>query len=362
MTQWIIHAPVDGSRVAATGRGASQARVKRMKAGVPLVVIMPVFEDRESASLLMKDLARHCPTQPFIVAVEDGSLRNPLQASDIAAAGLQGEVLYLTRNMGHQRAIATGLAYASAHYNPLAAIVMDSDGEDRPEAIGDLLARLDKGDVDAVVAQRRRRSESLQFRIFYIFYRLVFQIFTGRTIRFGNFTALSQTGAKRLSAMHEMWVHFAASIMTSRLRVAAVPIDRGKRYAGTSTMNFFSLTLHGMRSMMVFAEDVLIRVGTFCALLAVGTVGLMIAAISLKLFGVATPGWFTTASGILFVILLQAGILTFVTLMISGIVRSAPPVTRAELDRLIDRVESTVKVSSRIPLPQMALTVGAFPG
>ena len=310
-----------------------------------LLVVMPIYEDRESACLLMKDLAKFCPTAPFIVAVEDGSLRNPLQPSDIAAAGLEGEVIYLARNMGHQRAIATGLAYASLYHKPTAAVVMDSDGEDRPEAISALLERLQQGNFDAVVAQRRRRSESLQFRTFYIVYRFVFLLLTGRTIRFGNFTALSGLAVKRLASMQELWVHFAASLMTSRLRVGAVPTDRGKRYAGKSTMNFFSLTLHGMRSMMVFAEDVLIRVGTFCALLAVGAIVLMFSTVILKLAGIATPGWFSTASGILLIILLQAGILTFVTLMISGIVKSAPPITRADLEHLIDRVERTaVKV------------------
>jgi len=317
-----------------------------MSMGKALVVVMPIYEDRESASLLMKDLKLHCPTRPFIVAVEDGSVHNPLQPADVSAAGLEGEVIYLARNMGHQRAIATGLSYTSIHHRPAAVVVMDSDGEDQPQAICRLLDRLQEGDVDAVVAQRRKRSESLQFRAFYMFYRLVFSILTGRAIRFGNFTVLSGVATKRMASMQELWVHFAASLMTSRLRVAEVPTDRGSRHAGRSSMNFFSLSLHGMRSMMVFAEDVLIRVGTFCVLLAVGAVGLLVATVGLKMAGIATPGWFSTASGILFIILLQAGILTFVTLMISGIVKSAPPITRTELDHLIDRVEYAVPVAA----------------
>jgi hypothetical protein len=337
-------------------RQQGQQRTNRMlKPFHELIVVMPIFEDRESASLLVRDLAKCCTPAPYIIAVEDGSMHSPYLASDIAGSGLSGEVLYLARNMGHQRAIATGMMYVAQCYEVGALVVMDSDGEDRPDAIVDLQKRLAVGDVDVVVAERRKRSESLKFRLFYVLYRLLFQLLTGRTIRFGNFTVLSDRAVRRLASMQELWVHFAASLMTSRLRVAPIPTDRGKRYTGQSSMNYVALTLHGMRSLMVFAEDVLIRVGAFCALLALGAVGLMLTAICLKVAGIATPGWFSTVLGILFIIFLQAGILTFVTLMISGIVKSAPPIARTGLDQLIDRVERTVPMATSVaPLTAQA--------
>ena len=104
-------------------------------------------------------------------------------------------------------------------------------------------------------------------------------------------------------------------------------------------MNFVSLALHGLRSMMVFAEDVLVRVGLFCALLATLALGLLVTAVGLKVSGFATPGWFTAAAGLLILILMQAGVLTFVTLMISGMNRGAAPVSNAALDGIIDHIE-----------------------
>lgn len=306
-----------------------------------LIIVMPVYEDRKSARQLLKDLAEGKTVAPFIVAVEDGSVRDPLQPEDISEAGLDGEVLYLARNMGHQRAIATGIAHVAMNHEPETVIVMDSDGEDVPQAVPGLISELAAGPYDAVMAQRRKRSESFKFRAFYAVYKLLFQILTGRAIGFGNFSALTGAGVKRLAAMQELWVHYAASIMTSRLRVGAVPTDRGHRYAGTPHMNFVALTLHGMRSIMVFAEDVLVRVGLSCVAMAVAAVSLIGAATMLKLVGFATPGWFSTASGILIIIVLQAGILTFVTLMVAGLVKSSPPITRAHLDQLIARVGRT---------------------
>jgi len=104
-------------------------------------------------------------------------------------------------------------------------------------------------------------------------------------------------------------------------------------------MNFVSLILHGMRSIMVFADDVLVRICVFCiGLVAVSVLLLALSAV-LKLADMATPGWFSTAWGILVIILLQAGMLSFITLMVSGTIKGATPMQRTELDLLIDWVE-----------------------
>lgn len=306
------------------------------------VIVMPVFEDRESTRILLRDVAASAGIgTPYVVVVEDGSLRDPVVAADISGAGLQGEVLHLARNMGHQRAIATGLAHVAQAHPGATVVVMDADGEDEATAIAVLLAELAGSGADAVVAERRRRSETLTFRCFYVLYRFFFQMVTGRTIRFGNFAAISAGAVQRLVVMPELWLHFASSLIVSRMRIASVPTDRGRRYAGTSRMNFVSLLLHGMRSMMVFAEDVVVRVGAVCALLAASSGILLTVSAILKILGIATPGWYSTASGILVVIMLQAGILAFLMLMVTGATRSGPPVLRAPLELLIARVERT---------------------
>lgn len=310
----------------------------------PVVIVMPVYEDCESAKLLLRELADVLPAPPYVVAVEDGSVREPLQIGDITNAGLTGEVLYLIRNMGHQRAIAVGVSYVASHLETESLIVMDSDGEDTPQSIPALLEQLRRGDIDAVFARRRKRTETLKFRAFYTVYKLIFKLLTGRTIAFGNFSALGPTAIRRIAAMQEAWVHYAASLLVSRLRIGEVPTDRGRRYAGKPHMNFTSLSLHGLRSIMVFAEDVLVRVGLFSIVVAVASVGMLGAAVVLKIIGYATPGWFSTAVGLLLIMMLQAGVLTFVTLMVSGFVKSGPPLTKAQLDQLIARIDKSSRV------------------
>jgi hypothetical protein len=302
--------------------------------------MMPVYEDRESATQLLSNLSSICTPPPTVVVVEDGS-GEPVQVSDLESAGLEGAVVYLARNMGHQRAVAAGLCYIASHFEPSAVVVMDSDGEDVPDVIPTLIETLSAGRADVVVAKRRQRSESWQFRAFYTVYRRLFSLLTGRRIRFGNFLALSPRALRRLAAMQETWVHFPASIIVSRLKVASIPADRGTRYAGRSKMNLVSLCLHGMRSMMVFAEDVLIRVALFAVAVICLDLFLLGVAALLKVVGLATPGWFSVSSGILVVILLQAGILSFVTLMIAGVVKSAAPVRLSDLEAVIEKVEFT---------------------
>jgi hypothetical protein len=288
----------------------------------PLVIVTPVYEDLEASTRLFREFNSVLGREVFVVAVDDGSVRQPLGPDGIVAAGLDGVVLKLKRNVGHQRAIAVGLGYVADRLRGVEHIVvMDSDGEDTPFSIKELIGELERPDVDVVVAERRSRVETFRFRMFYVFYKFLFGLLTGCRINFGNFMALKPRALKRLISMQELWIHVAACVLTSRLRIATCALDRGPRYAGRSRMNFVGLVLHGFKGVMVFAEDVLVRVGIGCALLAAFSVVSVVVAITLKLFEFATPGWFSIALGILLLVFLQTGALTLMTLMLTGVVR-----------------------------------------
>ena len=289
-------------------------------------VVMPVYEDREASARLMKNLREEYGDAVSVVAIDDGSVREPMDASVLDEAEIKGVVIRLRRNVGHQRAIAIGLNYVADHMpDCLCTIVMDSDGEDTPESIRELVVPLQSPDVDVVVAERKSRVESWRFKAFYVVYKALFQLLSGRKISFGNFMALKPFAIRRVTAMQELWMHIAACVLTSKLRLKTTPIDRGPRYAGKSKMNFVGLALHGFRALMVFAEDVLVRVGIACSLVTVLTILGSVAAIGLKLAGVATPGWFSVALGILLLMFLQTGAVTLMTLMLTGVVRSGSP-------------------------------------
>jgi glycosyltransferase involved in cell wall biosynthesis len=311
-----------------------------------LVVVTPVYEDVEVATRLFKELASVFGPQVYIVAVDDGSVRQPLDAAAIAAAGLSGVVIKLKRNVGHQRAIAIGLSYVADHLPQAPKIVvMDSDGEDIPASIKELFSALESPEVDVVVAQRKSRVETFRFRAFYVVYKWMFILLAGKKISFGNFMALKPESVKRLASMQELWIHVAGCVLSSKLRIGACSLDRGARYAGQSKMNFVGLALHGFKGLMVFAEDVLVRVGIACALVAVLAVIGVIAAIVLKILGFATPGWFSIALGILVLVFLQTGALTLMTLMLTGVVKGGA-VAPADYKGFIDKVQNAKSESA----------------
>lgn len=303
------------------------------------VVVMPVYEDLEASSKLFLELARTQGADTYIVAVDDGSVRQPLPVSAIEAAQLEGVVITLRRNVGHQRAIAIGLSYVAENFgDDVVVISMDSDGEDTPESITELVAGLSSPDIDVVVATRKSRVESLKFKTFYLVYKLLFSMLSGRKISFGNFMAAKMPAVRRLASMQELWTHVAAAVLGSKLRVQSCALDRGARYAGRSKMNFVGLALHGFRALMVFAEDVLVRVGIACTIVAAASVVGGVLALLLKTLGFATPGWFSLAFGILLLVFLQTAALTLIILMLSGMIRSGGVLVSGSYRDFVDEI------------------------
>lgn len=305
----------------------------------PLVIVTPVYEDLEACSKLVEQLAAEFGNDFFLVIVDDGSVKQPLQIDILNRHRVSGVVLKLKRNVGHQRAIAIGLAYVSTHVNDVQrVVVMDSDGEDVPSSIKSLLAHLDSSEIDVVVAQRKSRVETIQFKLFYQIYKRFFWLMTGRTISFGNFMAMKANAVKRLVVMQELSIHVAGAVLASKLRTQTCPLDRGARYAGQSKMNFVGLVLHGFKGLMVFAEDVLVRVGIACAGIASFAIFGAFTASILKFFGYSTPGWFSIALGIMVMMFLQTGTLALMTLMLTGVVRGGTVATVVGYESFIEAV------------------------
>lgn len=105
-----------------------------------VLFVIPVFNDWASLTTLLEcldlTLNQH-GIRAEVLAVDDGSSISPQGIFRLhgLTAIQRVDVLRLKRNLGHQRAITIGLAYAEAHYAADIAAVMDSDGEDTPEDV-----------------------------------------------------------------------------------------------------------------------------------------------------------------------------------------------------------------------------------
>jgi glycosyltransferase involved in cell wall biosynthesis len=310
-----------------------------MTAAPRLVIITPVHNDWEALAILTArlDSVLGAAGVPFSLIVADDASRS-------AAMPDRGTILRLTRNVGHQRAIAVALDFALRETDAALIAIMDADGEDRPEDLPALVAALAEGaagGAQIAVASRRRRSEGVRFRSFYLAYKTAFRVLTGETLDFGNFCVLRREAAQRLVYMHELWLNLPATIMRSRLPMVRLPSDRGWRYAGESRMNLVSLVTHGLSAIGVFSERAFTRV-----LLAIGGTALfmvlsLVISLGLKAVGLATPGWATTIAAAALIVLVQSAIAALCGLFIvfgqTANFAHAPNVTAGLLVARVDR-------------------------
>jgi polyisoprenyl-phosphate glycosyltransferase len=218
-------------------------------------------------------------------------------------------ILRLRRNLGHQRAIAVGLAYIEKTIACDAVLVMDGDGEDTPEGALQLLHSFTG---EAVFAKRIRRTEGLIFKLFYQLYKLIHRGLTGITVEVGNFSVLPSGDLGTLVVMSELWNHYAAAVIRSGLPLKKVPIPRGRRIAGKSKMNFVTLAAHGMSAISVYGDIIGVRlliasvIGAFLAVLGI------VAIAAIRTFTHWTvPGWATYSIGTLAIILIQCITMAF---------------------------------------------------
>ena len=294
-------------------------RIEDGKGERSLAIIVPVFNDWLSFTLLLPDLdkvASDLALRVVVVVVDDGSPQGlDFSSLPVLQHITNVRMISLHCNLGHQRAIAVGLSLCVSGREFDDILVMDCDGEDAPVDIQNLLGARCKYPDTIVVASRSKRSEGLLFRICYSIYKRAFRWLTGESINFGNFCLIPEPAVRRLVHMAECWNHLAASIVKSRLPRTEVWTKRGVRYAGRSNMNLVSLVVHGCSAISVYSDTVLTRlfiVFTLTSFLAVGT---CLTAIGLRLFtDKAIPGWATNVFGLSSLLFLQC--VTVLTVLI----------------------------------------------
>jgi polyisoprenyl-phosphate glycosyltransferase len=284
-----------------------------------LTVVIPLYNDWDALALLLNRIQQVveptlCQRLDFLI-VDDCSTINFTHLP--TGIGRSLSVLRLFRNVGHQKAIALGLSYLAAQPNPPSVVVMDADGEDQPEDIAKLVAGAAAMPGRIVFAQRTKRQETFTFQLFYRLYKFAFKLLTGKVIMFGNFSLVPASLLKKLVHVSEIWNHYPGGVIRSRLPYTSVPIARGKRLAGESKMNFVSLLLHGLSSVAVLMDTVAVRILLGCVLLAATSlVGIGIV-IWVKLFTAwAIPGWASTLVFSLFLLFIQAFLISLLLVFI----------------------------------------------
>jgi polyisoprenyl-phosphate glycosyltransferase len=275
-----------------------------------LAVVTPVYNDWTSFSQLVVQLdavlaGLGCSARIFAVDDKSTDLNIPTQFPELRAIK-SIEIVHLIRNVGHQRAIAVGLASLCDRSDIEAVIVMDADGEDRPQDVGPLFSMFRENPDKIIVVVRSKRSEGLLFRAFYLLYKQLFHLLAGVTIDFGNFCLIPWRWMDDLTYNPNLWNHFAATIQSSRIPLTRTSAPRGVRYDGQSSMSFMSLVLHGLSALSVYLDTIVVRTLMLIGFVTfISTLGIAVV-VGIRLFtDLAIPGWATSTVGLLVIIALQ---------------------------------------------------------
>ncbi|WP_247237147.1 glycosyltransferase [Telluribacter sp. SYSU D00476] len=273
------------------------------------VIVIPQFNDWEALNLLIEklneDVEASTLAKTSLLVVDDCSSRDRTEPF-VPFKGTGIQVLRLYRNLGHQRAIAIGLSYLAREGDCDKVIVMDADGEDAPRDINMLVQKSVEQPDKIIFARRTKRQENTLFRTFYIIYKSIFKLLTGKVITFGNFSLVPRRRLQNLVRVSEIWNNYPGGIIRSRIPYDDVPIERAKRLAGESKMNFVSLVLHGLSAISVLIDTTAVRILIFTLWMSGLVIAFIFIIIFLKIIGNATPGWASTLGTTLLIVMLQS--------------------------------------------------------
>jgi len=232
-------------------------------------ILIPLYNDWQSTSKLVDEINNLSISSEFqisIIIVNDASNHDRPEESKNLENIHSFKIINMKKNQGHARCIATGLKYIFEKEDFDYVIPMDGDGEDRPEEIKEFIDKIKDSNDKPIVGLRVKRSEGLTFKICYQIHKLITYTFTGKSIKFGNFTCLPKGTIEKMINEKATWNSFSGSLTKIENDLLSIPSIRGPRYFGPSKMSFYNLIKHSLSIISVFRKTFLIRSALFIIL------------------------------------------------------------------------------------------------
>jgi glycosyltransferase involved in cell wall biosynthesis len=273
-----------------------------------------------------------------IVFVDDGSTdRTFLILEEAVKQDPRIQVISLSRNFGHQAAITAALDHATGE----AAVVMDGDLQDVPEAIPQFVERFHQG-YDVVYAQRVRRKEPWPLRLcYFVFYRMMAKLSDVRLpLDSGDFGLMSRRVIDQVRRMPEHHRYLRGMRSWVGFRQTGVPVEREERHYGKSKYNLSRLVKLATDGMFAFSI-VPIRAAALLGAAAIGVSMLYVLyALYFRFFLKQSPQGFTA---LIAAVTFLSGVLLFFLGVIGEYVGRIYEETKARPIYIVDRVAGTLK-------------------
>jgi hypothetical protein len=231
-------------------------------------ILIPNYNDWQSVFKLLENIdlvIAGLEEEVSVLIVNDASTEQRPEIS-LNLNNLKSiQVINMKENRGHARCNAAGLKYINEREDVDYVIPMDGDGEDRPEEIRLLIEKAKEYPDTVITANRIKRSEGLLFKFCYLIHKYLTFVFTGQSIKFGNYTCLTKSAVDKMSKEAATWSSFSGSLSKAVKDRRSVPSIRGPRYFGPSKMSFIDLLKHSLSIVAVYKFTVLIRSIIFLA-------------------------------------------------------------------------------------------------
>jgi polyisoprenyl-phosphate glycosyltransferase len=225
-------------------------------------ILIPVYNDWQSVFKLLENINSKVSTidcEFSVIIINDASTESrPELLADLRNLK-SGEIINMKENRGHARCIAAGLKHINETKDFDYVIPMDGDGQDKPEELSLLIEKIRDYPEAVVTADRVKRPEGFTFKFCYSTHKLLTFIFTGQTIKYGNYTCLPKSIVSELVNEPATWSSFSGSLAKVTKNKKSIPSKKSKRYYGSSKMNFVDLLKHSLSIISVFKATLLIR-------------------------------------------------------------------------------------------------------
>ena len=234
-------------------------------------IIAPVYNEAETLPALyprIRDVMQQTGESWELVLVDDGSKdRSADLMRELAEKDSRVRPVIFARNFGHQLAVTAGLDFSRGD----AVVIIDSDLQDPPEVILDLIARWREG-YEVVYAVRTEREGESWFKLFTasLFYRLIYRI-TDVDIPMdaGDFRLLDRKVVNVMNSMRERHRFLRGMSTWVGFRQVGINYRRSARFAGATKYpikKMFRLALNAITSFSYFP----LQMATFLGFISAG--------------------------------------------------------------------------------------------
>ena len=233
-------------------------------------ILIPVFNDWESLLSLLNNihsLKINNIAHIKVLIVDDCSseiLNKKIEFDSFKDI----EIIKNSKNIGHGKSIANGINYLSKKNDFDYLIVMDGDGEDRPEEVKELILKSINFPSATITANRIKRSESAFFKLSYNLHKILTLVLTGYSIKFGNFMCIPKQDLNLITSNKNIFVSFSGTVAKFIKNKTYIPSTRGVRYHGPTKMSFLKLIRHSLLIISVFREETAIRLAILFSIYA----------------------------------------------------------------------------------------------